>query len=433
MRGTTSRQMTMLGWIEPEALIPANHPIGRVKPLAEVALPELEPTFAAMYAQIGRPSIPPEQLLKSCLLMALYTIRSERQFFERLRYDLLFKWFLDINLEDEPFDHSSFAKNRKRLLEHRVSRQFFEAVGQQARKGHLLSSQHFTVDGTLLESWASMKSLRPRDHTDDPGDGNGYPPGNPDVDLKGQRRSNETYFSPTEKEALMARKGRGKETRLCFSGHVLMENRHGLAVDVEFTQATGTSEREAALVMLRRVRRHPCTLGADKGYDLRDFITSCQALRVTPHPLSDRRLPALEVIFVPEPLPDAPSGVSLLPRCTLVVPQPLRDHRCHRIHHRRRRRLASVILPWARVCQCPPHCLPAHPERFGHRPNAHSISRVSPSDTLDISHLDHACLPVRVGCYTAHGIGLRVGQGGPPLLHHSRLRVGPLLSGDCTS
>jgi transposase len=277
----------MLGVIDPEQLIPANHPIRRVKPLAEAALRELEPTFERMYARIGRPSIPPEHLLKSCLLMALYSIRSERQFCEQLRYDLLFKWFLDLNLEDEPFDHSSFAKNRRRLLEHSISRQFFEAVVRQARRRHLLSSQHFTVDGTLLESWASMKGLRPRSDGDKPGGAGGSGPSNPDVDFRGQRRANETHFSPIEPEALMARKGMGKETRLCFSGHVLMENRHGLAVDVELTRATGTSEREAALVMLgrmrQRVRRHRCTLGADKGYDVRDFIAACQALRVTPH------------------------------------------------------------------------------------------------------------------------------------------------------
>jgi transposase len=287
MRGTTSRQVTMLGVIDPEELIPANHPIRRIKPLAEAALRDLEPTFEAMYAQIGRPSIPPEHLLKSCLLMALYSIRSERPFCERLRYDLLFKWFLDLNVEDEPFDHSSFAKNRRRLLEHRVSRQFFEAVVQQARRRHLLSSQHFTVDGTLLESWASMKSLRPRSDEDESGGPSGPGPSNPDVDFKGQRRGNETHFSPTDPDALMARKGKGKETRLCFAGHVLMENRHGLALDVELTTATGTSEREAALLMLRRmrqrVRRHRCTLGADKGYDVRDFVRDCQELRVTPH------------------------------------------------------------------------------------------------------------------------------------------------------
>ncbi len=287
MRGTTSRQVTMLGWIDPGELIPANHPIRKIRPLAEAALKDLEPTLERMYAQIGRPSIPPEHLLESCLLMALYSIRSERQFCERLRYDLLFKWFLGLNVEDEPFDHSSFAKNRRRLLEHRVSRQFFEAVVRQARRRHLLSSSHFTVDGTLLEAWASMKSLRPRDREAGPGDGNGYTPSNPDVDFKGQRRSNLTHCSRTDPEAMMARKGLGKETKMCFSGHVLMENRNGLVVDLELTRASGTSEREAATVMLRRmrerVRHRRLTLGADKGYDTQNFLQACEELRVTPH------------------------------------------------------------------------------------------------------------------------------------------------------
>ncbi|MGH7691979.1 MAG: IS5 family transposase [Candidatus Dormibacteria bacterium] len=288
MRRTTSRLVTMLGVIDPEQLIPAGHQIRRVRPMAEAALRDLEPALERMYAQIGRPSVPPEQLLKSCLLMALYTIRSERQFCERLCYDPLFKWFLGLNVEDEPFDHSSFAKNRKRLLEHRVSRQFFEAVVSQARRQHLLSSQHFIVDGSLLESWASMKRLRPRSDDDRSGGAGGGPePSNPDVDFRGQRRSNETHYSPTDSEARMARKGLGKETRMCFAGHVLMENRHGLVVDLKFTRATGTREREAALLMLQRmrqrVRRHRCTLGADKGYDVRDFITACQGPRVTPH------------------------------------------------------------------------------------------------------------------------------------------------------
>ena len=287
MRGTTSRQVTMLGWIDPGELIPANHPIRKIRPLAEAALKDLEPTLERMYAQIGRPSIPPEHLLESCLLMALYSIRSERQFCERLRYDLLFKWFLGLNVEDEPFDHSSFANNRQRLLEHRVSRQFFEAVVRQARRRHLLSSSHFTVDGTLLEAWASMKSLRPRDREAGPGDGNGYTPSNPDVDFKGQRRSNLTHCSRTDPEAMMARKGLGRETKMCFSGHFLMENRNGLVVDLELTRASGTSEREAATVMLRRmrerVRHRRLTLGADKGYDTQDFLQACEELRVTLH------------------------------------------------------------------------------------------------------------------------------------------------------
>ncbi|MGH9072476.1 MAG: IS5 family transposase, partial [Acidimicrobiales bacterium] len=209
---------------------------------------------------------------------------SERQFCERLRYDLLFKWFLGLNLEDEPFDRSSFAKNRKRLLRHRVSRQFFEAVVEQARRHHLLSSRHFTVDGTLLESWASMKSLRPR-HADGPGAHPGGGSKNQDVDFRGERRSNETHFSPTDPEAQMARKGLGKETRLCFQGHVLMENRSGLAVDLELTQARGTSEPAAAVAMVQRRigRRRHCTLGADKGYDTRTFVDQLRAMKVAPH------------------------------------------------------------------------------------------------------------------------------------------------------
>ncbi len=218
--------------------------------------------------------------------MALYSIRSERQFCERLRYDLLFKWFLGLNVEDEPLDHSSFAKKRRRLLERRVSRHFFEAVVRQARRRRLFSSNHFTVDGRLLEAWASMKSLRLREQEGGPGDGNGYTPSNPDVDFKGQRRSNQSHYSRTDPEALMARQGLGKETKMCFSGHVLMENRHGLVVDLELTRATGTSEREAATLMLRRTRqrtRRRFTLGADKGYDTHDFLQACQELRVTPH------------------------------------------------------------------------------------------------------------------------------------------------------
>jgi hypothetical protein len=196
-------------------------------------------------------------------------------------------WPLGLNLEDKPFDHSSFAKNRRRLLEQQVSRQFFEAVVRQARQHHLLSWQHFTVDATLLGYWASMMSLRPCSDVDKPGSSGGSGLSNPEIDVWGQRRTNQTHFSPTDLEALMARKGQGRRTRLCFTGHVMMENRHGLAVDVELAAATGTSEWEATLVMLRRmsgrVRRHRCTLGADKGYDVHDFVAAYQDLRVTSH------------------------------------------------------------------------------------------------------------------------------------------------------
>jgi transposase len=293
MRGSTARQVTMLAVIDADQLIPADHPIRRVKPIVEEALRELEPIFAAMYSEEGRRSIPPEHLLKACLLMAFYSIRSERQFCERLQYDLLFKWFLDLNVEDEAFDHSSFSKNRERLLKHEVSRAFFAAVLEQARRRHLLSHQHFTVDGTLLESWASLKSLRPRPnlggqrkpkkgHRGGRGGGGGR---NPEVDFRGQKRSNQTHYSATDPEALLARKGIGREARLCLAGHVLMENRSGLVVDVEMTQATGTSEREAGLKMLERSRRNQrrLTLGGDKQYDTRDFVKGCRELGVTPH------------------------------------------------------------------------------------------------------------------------------------------------------
>jgi transposase len=233
-----------------------------------------------MYGEVGRPSIPPEHLLKGSLLMALYSIRSERQFCERLQYDLLFKWFLDLNIGDPAFDHSTFSKNRARLLEHEVARRFFAAVVGEARRRKFLSEDHFTVDGTLLEAWASMKSIRPRD-------GGGAPQGegkNPTVDFRGEQRSNVTHGSTTDPEARLARKGPGREAKLCFSGHVLMENRNGLVVDVMVTQATGRAEREAALEMLDRVpgtRR--ITVGADKNYDTFDFVAECREMNVTPH------------------------------------------------------------------------------------------------------------------------------------------------------
>ena len=293
MRGRTSRQVTFLA-LTPDELISADHPIRRVKPFVEAALAELSPIFDEMYADGGRPSVPPEHLLKAGLLMAFYSIRSERQFCERLQYDLLFKWFLDMNVEDPAFDQSSFAKNRERLLEHEVSRKFFEAVLNLARQQHLLSNQHFTVDGTLLESWASLKSLKPRGPNlggqRKPKRGRRRPPpgggSNPEVNFHGEKRSNLTHVSTTDPEARLARKG-GKEAKLSFAGHLLMENRNGLAVDVLLTQATGTAERDAGVVMVRKLRDcHPTrglTVGADKSYDTQDFVKQMRDLNVTPH------------------------------------------------------------------------------------------------------------------------------------------------------
>jgi transposase len=269
----------MLTAITPDDKVPKDHPIREIKPIVDRALQKLSPTFNAMYAKVGRPSIPPEHLLKGCLLIALYSIRSERQFCERLEYDLLFKWFLDLNIEDPAFDASTFSKNKERLLEHDVARQFFVAVREEAQRRRLLSADHFTVDGTLLEAWASMKSVRPREGGDPPAPGGK----NPSVDYRGQRRRNETHVSATDAEARLARKGGGKEARLCYAGHVLTENRNGLVVEVEVTEATGTAEGEAGLALLgRQRRRRRRTVGADKGYDTKGFVAGCRTLGVTP-------------------------------------------------------------------------------------------------------------------------------------------------------
>ena len=280
MRGRLENQVDMLVALTPDQLVPQDHPIRHIKPIVDSALKGMSPTFNRMYADHGRPSIPPEHLLKACLLIALYSIRSERQFCERLKYDLLFKWFLDLNIMDPAFDASSFSKNKERLLEHQVTREFLSAVISEARRRHLLSEEHFTVDGTLLEAWASLKSFRPKDGSETPGSGEH----NPSIDFHGEHRTNDTHQSTTDPEAMLARKGKGKEAKLCLAGHVLMENRTGLVVDVVVTQATGTAERDTALDMLQKVPgKHRITLGADKGYDTDDFVTECRELNVTPH------------------------------------------------------------------------------------------------------------------------------------------------------
>jgi len=285
MRGEAERQRTMLSVVSPEHRIRADHPIRRIKALADAELTRLSPVFDQMYAERGRPSIPPERLLKACLLIALYSIRSERQLCEQLEYNLLFRWFLDLEPHAAVFDASSFAKNKARLLRADVARRFFEGIVQQAKRAGLLSAEHFTVDGTLIEAWASMKSFRCKDEApaDRPPPDD---PGNPTVNFHGEPRRNATHASITDSDALLVRKGKGKEAKLALAGHVLMENRHGLCVDVLVTRATGTAEREAALTMLRRQRGNglrPRTLGADKAYDTADFVAAVRAERITPH------------------------------------------------------------------------------------------------------------------------------------------------------
>ncbi len=285
MRGIPDKQMTMLSLVSPEQRVPQDHPIRKIKALADGELARLSAVFDQMYASTGRPSIPPERVLKSLLLIALYSIRSERQFCEQLEYNLLFRWFLEMNLIEDSFDHSVFSKNRERLMEHEVGRLFFDAVVRQARSQELMSEEHFTVDGTLIEAWASLKSFRPKQEepTERPDRDD---PGNPTVDFHGQKRSNATHQSSTDPQARLMRKGLGKEAKLCYGAHALMENRHGLLVDLSITPATGTSEREAAEAMLKRQARKrlgPKTLGGDKGYDTHDFVAMIRDRKITPH------------------------------------------------------------------------------------------------------------------------------------------------------
>lgn len=284
MRGQAPKQASMLCLMSPEQLVPEDHPLRAVKKLADTALAKLSPTFDRMYSRVGRPSIPPERLLKSLLLIAFYSVRSERQFCEQLQYNMLFRWFLDMDMVADVFDASTFSQNRERLLEHDVAGALLKEVVLQAQRADLMSRDHFTVDGSMIEAWASLKSFKRKDGTDD----DSSPPddrGNPTVNFHGEKRSNETHESTTDPEAKLMRKGNGKEAKLSFLAHALMENRNGLIVDLRVSEANGRAEREQALVMVgetltgeRRV-----TLGADKGYDTRNFVRECREMKVTPH------------------------------------------------------------------------------------------------------------------------------------------------------
>ena len=284
MRGTDTKQGSMLSLLSPEHRVPQKHPLRAVKALAEVALAGLSPVFDEMYSAVGRPSIPPERLLKASLLMALYTVRSERLFCEQLDYNLLFRWFLDMNMDEKSFDPTVFTKNRERLLKHSVASLFFGAIVEQARGAGLMSDEHFTVDGTLIEAWASLKSFRRKDEKagDKPAPDDA---GNPSVDFHGEKRSNETHESKTDPESRLARKGRGKEAKLAYSQHALMENRNGLLVELQIAPANGTAERETAIEMIDGYLpgTERITLAGDKGYDTYDFIEQCRDRSITPH------------------------------------------------------------------------------------------------------------------------------------------------------
>lgn len=276
MRGSQPRQSSLLCLVDLEKLIPPEHPLRAIKPLADDVLKKLSRSLDRMYSRTGRPSVPPERLLKGMLLLALYSIRSEVQFCEQLRYNFLFRWFLDMDMMEEPFDHCAFSDNRDRLIEHEATAKFFRKVAQQAEQAGLMSDEHFSVDGSLIEAWASMKSFRPKDDDDDR-DANGW------SDFKGKKRSNETHESKTDPEAKLMRKSDGKEARLSFAAHALTENRHGLVKDLQVSEANGRCEREAALEMMDAHIEQRATVGADSAYNTKDFVANCRMRGVTPH------------------------------------------------------------------------------------------------------------------------------------------------------
>lgn len=283
MRGGDLRTDGLFSYVSCEARVPGDHPLRPIRAIVDDALEGLSSEFAKLYAPIGRPSIPPEKLLRALLLQAFYSVRSERQLMEQLDYNLLFRWFTGLGVDDRVWDVTVFTKNRDRLLRGDIAAKFFHAVLGQPEVKALLSDEHFTVDGTLIEAWASMKSFKPKDgRGDDPPAGGGGR--NTERDFHGEKRSNATHASTTDPDAKLLRKGRGKEARLCHMGHLLMENRNGLIVDALVTTATGTAERDAACAMLaRQPGRHRATLGADKGYDTADFVAAVRALNVVPH------------------------------------------------------------------------------------------------------------------------------------------------------
>jgi transposase len=281
MRGDDQQSGHLFSYLSPEQRVPADHPLRAIRQMTDEALRQLSPQFEAIYATTGRPSVPPEQLLRALLLQALYTVRSERQLVEQLEYNLLFRWFVGLAMDDAVWTPTTFTKNRDRLLAGDIARQFFEAVLTQARAQRVLSAEHFTVDGTLLEAWAGQKSFT---RTDGSGRGpSDDDPSNPTVNFHGERRSNATHQSTTDPDSRLAKKGPGKEAKLAYLGEVLMENRHGLVVDACVVAATGTGEREAATDLLQALPARPATIGGDKAYDTRAWVETTRAIGVTPH------------------------------------------------------------------------------------------------------------------------------------------------------
>src|SRR5436190_1424911 len=280
MRGRDHQTGHLGGYVDPEAMVPPDHPLRQIRPLVNAALARLSPDFDEIYSLTGRPSIPPEHLLRALLLQAFFTVRSERQLMEQLRYNILFRWFVGLSIEAPVWDVTVFTKNRDRLLEGDIAHRFLQAILVDPQVKRLLSNEHFSVDGTLIEAWASMKSFRPRDDS-------GEPPGpgrNGERDFHGEKRSNETHASTTDPDARLYKKAEGQAAKLCHMGHVLIENRHGLVIEATITCATGTAEREAAVAMIEAIPgNHRITPGADKPYDAAEFVADLREYNVTPH------------------------------------------------------------------------------------------------------------------------------------------------------
>lgn len=279
MRGPDEQTSDMFSYLSPEQRVRQDHPLRAIRRMTDQVLESLSPRFTKMYSDIGRPSIPPEQLLRALLLQSLYTVRSERLLMEEIDYSVLFRWFVGLGMDDEIWSPTTFSKNRDRLLQHNVAAAFFDAVVGQARTADLLSDEHFTVDGTLLDAWASLKSFTTKEEVPTPPPDD---PGNPTVNFHGEARRNDTHQSTTDPDAMLARKGQGKEAKLSYAGHVLLDNRHGLVANVCVTAATGTAERDAAVLLLTE-SAETGTVGGDKGFDVASFVAGVRALGITPH------------------------------------------------------------------------------------------------------------------------------------------------------
>jgi len=289
MRGDDHQQDAMFSYVSPERRVPTDHPLRPIRRMVDQVLQSLSGRFDTLYSRTGRPSIAPEKLLRTLLLQVLYTVRSERLLLEQLDYNLLFRWFVGLNMDDPVWDATVFSKNRERLLEGAVAQAFFEQVLKLARQKDLLSDEHFTVDGTLIEAWAGQKSFQKKDTAAGPPSDD---PGNPTRDFHGEKRSNQTHQSKTDRDARLYRKGPGKEAKLSYQGQVLMENRNGLVTGTRLTQATGTAEREAAVDMAQQIAGRDgnhVTMGADKAYDTQDFVQRLRDLNITPHVAQNTR------------------------------------------------------------------------------------------------------------------------------------------------